>query len=620
MKEISETIKRISAEDLKDLAVRLELKTKSKKDLMGTLLTVTGMDAILRNLDTNSLRVLKLVYAFPEGITFIQIHKELKIEIQSIEKIIGNLGRNLLIYVIKNRQMLNIKQDKAYGISEVAELLNLTDPRALMDRLHKNFLNLEMQKQVHDPHKTVRDRNIRELFEFMAESGCIITLDAAREKLPTRSVDRILSSLLHQNLIYVYHAYQPEFNTYLVLNEKISPYIAGIPDAMSVPKHVRVRNRYFLLNNLLNAFDVISTFGLFLTKQMEFRKIDIRRIADSMLPIRDIAGNELTSENLAQLSIFILNRLACLKLNKDIAGISLAELKDDLEQPLLLLNRVLKCTENPSTYDPSFAPPFDLPTYDFSKSIIKLLHKMNSVTYRYMMITMLTKSISERDERSYAGSIMYINDEMERIWTAINFLCIAGIIDLTADTITLSDIGRQLANHILKTHSAEYAEPIRKSIYINPDFTLVIPTQEINSDILYHLMSHTDIVKNDLILNAVITRSSVVRAQKRGMSLAVFLESLESNSKNDLPQNLDFLLREWSNQTIMVKISHVILMKTSHPEFIDELLLGLAKAGIVERISGTHAIVKKDYIDEIIKLARKKDTVISLFNEMEDEN
>jgi hypothetical protein len=619
MKEITETIKRISAEDLKDLATRLKLKTKSKKDLMGTMLTVTGMDALLRNLDTNSLRVLKLVYSFPEGITFIQIQKELKIEIQSIENIIGNLARNLLVYVIKNRQMLNIKQDKTYGISEIADLLNLTDPRALMERLHKNFLNLEMQKQIHDPHKTLRDRNIRELLEFIAESGCIVSLEAAREKLPARSADRILTSLRHQDMIYVYHAYQPEFNTYLVLNEKISPYIAGIPDPLSASKRVRVRNRYFLLNNLLNTFDVISTFGLFLTKQMEFRKIDIRRIADSMLPITDITGNDPPSENLAQLSIFILNRLACLKLNKDIASISLAELREELEQPLLLMNRVLKCTENQSTYDPSFSPPFDLPSYDFSKSIIKLLYKMKSATYRYMMITMLTKSISEKDERSYAGSIMYINDEMERIWTAINFLCIAGIIDFT-DTIALSDIGGQLANHILKTHSAERTEQIQKSIYINPDFTLVIPTQEVKSDILYHLMSYTDIVKNDLILNAVITRSSVVRAQKRGMSLAVFLRALESNSKNELPQNLDFLLREWSNQTIMVKISHVILMKTSHPEFIDELLLGFAKEGIVERISGTHAIIKKDYIDEIIKLARKKDTVISLFNEREDES
>src|SRR4030067_1114395 len=113
-----------------------------------------------------------------------------------------------------------------------------------MDRLHKNFLNLEMQKQIHDPNKIMRDKDIRELLQFMAESGCIVSLDAAKEKLPLRFADKILSSLLHQNMIYLYHAYQPEFNTFLILSEKIGPSIAGIPYHVPDRKHIQVRNRY----------------------------------------------------------------------------------------------------------------------------------------------------------------------------------------------------------------------------------------------------------------------------------------------------------------------------------------------------------------------------------------
>jgi hypothetical protein len=367
MKEISEIIKKISAEALKELAAHLNLKTKSKKELLGTLLTPTGIDSVLRNFDTTSLRVLKAVYDSPDGITFAQIIKELKIEIHTVEKISDTLTRNLLIYVTKNRQMLNTKQDKAYGITEFGELLNLSDVQMLTDRLYKNFLHLEIQKQNQDYNKILKDREIKDFLKFMAESGCIVSLDTAKEKLPSRSIDKILTSLIQQNVLSLHHLYQPEFNSYLLLNEKISPSVAAFHDREDTRKHLNVRNRYFLLNNLLHAYDIISTFGLFLTKQMEFRKIDIRRISDSMLPLKDIRGKDLPPEELAQLSMFFLNRMKCLKLNKVIAGISLADLQKDIEQPLALLKRVLKCVDDPPAYDSFFRPPFEMPQNEFSR-------------------------------------------------------------------------------------------------------------------------------------------------------------------------------------------------------------------------------------------------------------
>ncbi|OHD66288.1 MAG: hypothetical protein A2176_07300 [Spirochaetes bacterium RBG_13_51_14] len=619
MKEINESIKKLSPEEIKEIVARLQLKKRSKRDLIGALTTVTGLHALLKSLDTNCHKVLKTVYASLEGVTFAEIHKELKLEIHVIEKIAEILSRNLLIYIIKNRQMLNSKMDKAYGISEIADHLRIVEPKAITDRLHKNFLHLETQKQNRVPEKTIKDRETKGFLKYMAESGCIVSLDSARNRLPSKSIDKILSGLISQNVVHIYHCYWPEFNSYLILQDTISPSIATENEQDDPRKKLRIRNRYFLLTNLLHAFDVISTFGLFLTKQQEFRKIDIRRISEAMLPLKDLNGTDIPHEELAQLSMFILNRLGCLKLNKDIAGISLFEIRNELEQPLMLVKRILKCV-GPSTYDDYFKPPFDMPVYEFCKSIIKLLHKLKSTSYGYLQITLLTRSLSEANERSFANSLMDIEEEIERFNTAMNFLFIAGIMDIENGMVALSDIGRDLANNMLKTLAAEEDGAPRKNIYINPDFSLIIPAHELASDILYHILSHTDITKHDIIINAVISRSAIVRAQKRGMALNKFLKALESYSRNELPQNLDFLLREWSNQTINIKISQSIILTTSHPEFIEELLVGIAKEGIVERISQTHALVRKDYIDEIIKFARKKDAVISLFNELEEED
>ncbi len=620
MKEITEAFKKLTPDDIRELTARLNLKNKSKRDLLAALTTVTGLHVLLKSLDANCHRVLMAVYAAPDGATFVEIQKELKLDIPVIEKTADTLTRNLLIYTIKNRQMLNTKMDKAHGISEIAHLLRIVEPKTLTDRLHKNFIHLEMQKQNQEVEKTVRDRDVQTLLKFMAASGCIVTLDAARDRLPQKSAEKTVHGIIAQNLVQLYHCYRPEFNSYLVLQEKISPSVAMMAGQDDTHKKSRVRNRFFQVLNLLNTFDIISTFGLFLTKQQEFRKIDIRRISEAMLPLKDINGADLPPEESAQLSMFILNRLGCLKLNKDIAGISLFEIRNEIEQPLMLLKRVLKSVGGSGAYETYFKPPFEIPSYEFSKSIIKLLHKLKSVTHAYLKITILTRTLSESDERSFADSLIDMEEEMERFGTVMNLLCIMGIVDIDGDRISLSDIGRDLANHMLKTYPAEESVTPKKNIYINPDFSLIIPAHELASETLYHLLTHTDITKHDVIINAVISKSAIVRAQKRGMSLTKFLNALELFSKNDLPQNLDFLLREWSSQTININISQRILLTTSHPEFIDELLLGIAKEGIVERIGETHALVRKDYIDEIIKIGRKKDAVISLFNELEEED
>ncbi len=619
MKEINESIKKLTPEDFKDLAARLQMKSKSKRDLVGALSTVTGLHTVLKSLDANCHRVLMAVYGSPDGVTFVEIQKEIKLDIPVIEKTADILSRNLLLYVTKNRQMLNTKMDKAYGITEIAGLLRIVEPKALTDRLHKNFLHLETQKQNQEYEKILKDREIHGFLKFMAESGCIVTLEAAKDRLPQKSAEKTLTGLISQNIIQLYQCYRPEFNTYLVLQDKISPTVALLEDHDDTRKKLKASNRYFQINNLLNTFDVISTFGLFLTKQQEFRKIDIRRISEAMLPLKDLNGADIPIEESAQLSMFILNRLGCLKLNKDIAGISLYDIRGELDQPLLLMKRILKSVGGAGSYDDFFKPPFEIPSYDSCKTIIKLLYKLKSATYAYLKITILAKALSEANEKAFADGLINPQEELERFGTVMNFLCIMGIIDVTGGRIALSDIGRDLSSQMLKTYTGESA-PAAKNIYINPDFTLIIPAQEMPSDALYHLLTHTDIIKHDVIINTVISKPAIVRAQKRGMSLDKFLEMLALYSRNELPQNLDFLLREWSSQTINIKISQHILLTSSHPDFIDELTLGIVKEGIIERISQTHALVKKEYIDEIIKIGRKKDAVISLFNELEEED
>jgi len=188
-----------------------------------------------------------------------------------------------------------------------------------------------------------------------------------------------------------------------------------------------------------------------------------------------------------------------------------------------------------------------------------------------------------------------------------------GVIDIHNGSLTLSDIGEEVFQSRTKTPREADTAVQKKAIYINPDFTMVIPLEEIESKSLYHLLAYVHILKHDVIMHVQIGKESIVKAKKRGMQLKKFLEILSALSKNEIPQNMKFLLNEWSRQTVELAVSSVILLKTSHPNFIDELIIGKMKHCVIDRISDTCAIIQKDCIDDIIKTGRKKDAVITLF-------
>jgi hypothetical protein len=71
----------------------------------------------------------------------------------------------------------------------------------------------------------------------------------------------------------------------------------------------------------------------------------------------------------------------------------------------------------------------------------------------------------------------------------------------------LSDAGYEVAQKLLRIKTTEQEENISKSLYINPDFSLMVPVRELPSASLYRIMAWTEMVKDDIILNAQISRA-----------------------------------------------------------------------------------------------------------------
>ena len=250
-----------------------------------------------------------------------------------------------------------------------------------------------------------------------------------------------------------------------------------------------------------------------------------------------------------------------------------------------------------------------MPTYEYLFVILNYIEELPEIPITYLKIIISLHTIKHSDRDSLENSLEQLETEFDRFTEAITLLCILGFIHFNDGKIHITDIGTQIK---YKNLDPSGKTDLKKSIYINPDFTMIIPIDDIASNDLYIILSHTDILKQDVIFHGQISKSSIVRARKRGMTLKQFLDTLQNNAKNELPQNMNFLLREWSEQTIDLLISNAMILKTTHPSFIDEIEVGKLKESIIERISDHYALIKKESIDDIIKLGNKKDAVITL--------
>ncbi len=614
MKTLSEAIKKIKPEKISDILKHTGIKGSNEKILTSTILSIIGINSILSNLNDNELEIFKIIYSGNDGITFGEIEKKTKFTVPEIEKITETLSEKLLVYRIKNRKLLTNKMDKIYGITELSRIINIADYPTIkdhMDKIHRNLEKMNNEKVLLQ--KFQNDRYLK-LLKYIISANCLVTLNEVKDLIPANELNRTLNELADNSIINIFYHITSKFIIYIAVNEKYASTLAELLDENIALE--KIHNKYFSVINILNTFDVISTYGLFLTKQFNFRKIDRRRISDAMYILKNINGENLSQEFISQFSLYQLYKLKCLRLVKDIAAISLKNIRDEIETPGRLLIRFLKTLDSEDLGNNKFKPPFKMPSYKFICTILNSLYKLKEANKSYLRTTTLT-GFFPGSGSNMEKVLQKIKNESENFNSSLNLLCLLGIIEIKDNLIKLSDIGLEVAAGILGHKLPKNKEKIRKSIYINPDFTIIIPVDELDSTALYNLLAYTEIDKYDFILHAVISKNSIIKAYKRGLPFKKFIDTLKLYSKNEIPQNLDFILTEWSNQTINLEISNVILLKSNNPSFISEMLHNKIKKGFIREIAPNYAVIDKEHIDEVIKIARKNDAVISLFEDSE---
>jgi len=619
MKTLSFILNKTSEQDLKKLARILKIKPFSKAKIIQALKTFSGIELLFSSLDFKELQLLKVVYESKKPVTFGDIEKRIDIDSDSLEVLTNNLSKKLLLHSIKNRQLLNKKFDKVFPIEEFFAITNFTDNEDLQNYLLKLKKALEKNPTADTPKLIIKDEAKIKILTYLVNNGNLAFLTELKKEKTIEISDSLLEEMLSEDLITLYQKIDSSAGSLILLNEKTI--ISVLKKINYKNEDLYIHNNYYLLQNMLKTFDVISNNGLFLTKKTKFRLIDLKKIDEALLNLYDLKGKLFPVEKTTFLSLYLLHKLECLKVEKDTASTSLKKIKTEINNPELLTKKIIevfRIFNQNQPVNPVFTSPFPIPTYEAMIELIQILHKNKKIYYDNLKALLFFKNILKKDFNYLNENIATRKVLLEEIEILLNFLGLIGIIKNKKNFIMLSDIGERIAALSLKISSKNPEPSILQNIYINPNLVIMIPRREVPSKVLYHLLTYTDVVKDDIVIQALVNDSSIAKANRRGASIKDFTKIIEKYSKTEIPQNFNFLLKEWSKQTVSLQIFHAVLLKSNQIDFIDEIIYNKNKkinSGVIERLTPNHVIIKKSYVDKIVKFAKDKKAIISLFEE-----
>jgi hypothetical protein len=594
MDKLTEEFESLSSDDLAVLRTLLDIPSSAGKNALAkALLTFGGIDRVFSRLSSNEVKAVHLLSRSATGLTFGDLSRELELETDDIEKISKSLHSKALVYILKNRKHLNNRLDKVYLQPIIADILSFSKDDEFIKSL------TELNESLADKHAKAPDLSKKTaiLVSMLVEAGGVTTFAALSESNGA-DAETVLSEALQKGLVQLHHAPAAPFATMISLTPKG---FAGAQAKKESPQKSSINNRYYLLNNVLTAYDIVTSRGLYLTQQHEFRKTDFKRVSDALIPLYDQRGMTIDPDESARFALHILYRMGTLSLKKEAVQIDLNPIEKYISDPEKFSAYALRSTVKKHPDDTLFSSPFPMPSAEEIEALIDFIEENPGTEFTRLRMSFIIGKMMKNPSLLRMAS----DNKMlpgEKFTAALRYAFLYGMVRLDNGIYSVRE----------KSEDGEAKKP---ASYINPDYTIMVPAEEISGEMLYKVLSCTEIKQNDVVMQCRITRDSILSAHKRRMNPDKMITEFEPYLKNGIPQNMHFMIREWISQSLEVSIREALILKTNHPSFIDDLLAGNLKSTVIERISPHHALVKRDSIDEIVRAATKQSAIISLFGE-----
>lgn len=142
--------------------------------------------------------------------------------------------------------------------------------------------------------------------------------------------------------------------------------------------------------------------------------------------------------------------------------------------------------------------------------------------------------------------------------------------------------------------------------WVQPNFEILVPPQT-KPELRWQLEMVADPVKVDQTFTYALSRESALAFFDRGGKAQDMLTFLEGHSKNPLPQNVLFTIREWDALYGRISFWDVFLLKCDTVELAEEITANSKlKTFIHGRFDQTHLVISRKQYDSLLEALQKQ--------------
>jgi hypothetical protein len=172
----------------------------------------------------------------------------------------------------------------------------------------------------------------------------------------------------------------------------------------------------------------------------------------------------------------------------------------------------------------------------------------------------------------------------------------------------LTPLGAQVLGLASALEEAREGEAGERPLIVQPNFEIIAYTEARHLTILYELERFADRVSAERVAHYALSRESVYRGLKDGLSAPEMRQFLERHSRSGLPQNIAYSLGDWQEQfeRVTLRRSASVIEADSADEL--DALLGTLPAEAATRLAPCWAVIEPKYLqDARSALAARKD-------------
>jgi hypothetical protein len=167
--------------------------------------------------------------------------------------------------------------------------------------------------------------------------------------------------------------------------------------------------------------------------------------------------------------------------------------------------------------------------------------------------------------------------------------------------VSITPLGRRVAQG--EEFAAEFDQ--NAQVYVQPNFEILVPFN-FPHELRWKLEDIADVVKADKIVVYTISKESVLRGLKGGWGREEVIAFLEKISGNQVPQNIEFSVKDWIGNYGKVRLEKAVLLRCDDLDLAGMIRKsGQTRDFVIDVITDTDLIVDAESIDVLMAVLKK---------------